>query len=77
MRNFENAKRIVVKIGTSILTKDAGVDAGYVRRVAGQINSLLDQDRQVVIISSGAIGMADLNLLVDYILGRITQFPVE
>ena len=57
MRNFENAKRIVVKIGTNILTKDAGVDAGYVRRVAGQVDSLLKDDRQVVIISSGAIGM--------------------
>ncbi|TKJ34123.1 MAG: glutamate 5-kinase [Planctomycetes bacterium B3_Pla] len=57
MRNFESAKRIVIKIGTNILTKDAGVDAGYVRRVAGQVNSLLKDGRQVVIISSGAIGM--------------------
>ncbi|MHC4426202.1 MAG: glutamate 5-kinase [Planctomycetota bacterium] len=57
MRDFSKAKRIVVKIGTNILTKDAGVDAGYVRRVAGQVNSLLKDGRQVVIISSGAIGM--------------------
>ncbi|MBL7186358.1 MAG: glutamate 5-kinase [Phycisphaerae bacterium] len=57
MRNFENAKRIVVKIGTNILTKGAGVDAGYVRRVAGQVDSLLRDGRQVVIVSSGAIGM--------------------
>ena len=57
MRNFENAKRIVVKIGTNILTKGAEVDAGYVRRVAGQVDSLLRDGRQVVIVSSGAIGM--------------------
>jgi len=57
MRNFENTKRIVVKIGTHILTKDSGVDAGYVRRVAGQVNSLLKTGRQVVIVTSGAIGM--------------------
>ncbi len=57
MRNFKNAKRVVIKIGTNILTKDAGVDAGYVRRVAGQVDSLLKDGRQVVIISSGAIGM--------------------
>jgi len=57
VRNFESAKRIVIKIGTNILTKGAGVDAGYVRRVAGQVNSLLKDGRQVVIISSGAIGM--------------------
>jgi glutamate 5-kinase len=56
-RNFENAKRIVIKIGTNILTKDGSIDAAYVRRVAGQVNALLTAGRQVVIISSGAIGM--------------------
>ncbi len=57
MRNFTKAKRIVVKIGTSVLTKDECVDAAYVRRVAAQISSLLEAGRQVVIVSSGAIGM--------------------
>jgi glutamate 5-kinase len=57
MRDFTNAKRIVVKIGTSTLTKDAGVDAAYVRGVARQVNALLKAGRQVVIVSSGAIGM--------------------
>jgi glutamate 5-kinase len=57
MRDFSNAKRIVVKIGTSTLTKDAGVDSAYVRRVAGQVDSLLKAGRQVLIVSSGAIGM--------------------
>jgi len=57
MRDFSKAKRIVIKIGTNTLTKDAGVDAGYIRRIARQISSLLATDRQVVIITSGAIGM--------------------
>jgi len=57
MRDFSKTKRIVIKIGTNTLTKDGGVDAAYVRRMAGQISSLLATGRQVVIISSGAIGM--------------------
>ncbi len=57
MRDFSKAKRIVVKIGTNILTKNESVDAAYVRRIAGQINTLLEAGRQVVIVSSGAIGM--------------------
>jgi len=57
MRDFSKARRIVVKIGTNTLTKDGGVDAAYVRRMAGQISSLLATNRQVVIVSSGAIGM--------------------
>jgi glutamate 5-kinase len=58
MRNFENAKRIVVKIGTNTLAKaDGGVNTAYVGRVAKQVAELLRQCRQVVIVTSGAIGM--------------------
>jgi glutamate 5-kinase len=57
MRDFSQTQRIVIKIGTNILTKGSGIDSGYVRRIASQINSLLETGRQVVIISSGAIGM--------------------
>lgn len=57
MRNFSKAKRIVIKIGTNTLTKNGGIDAAYVRQVAGQISSVLKTGRQVVIVTSGAIGM--------------------
>jgi glutamate 5-kinase len=57
MRDFSRVKRIVIKIGTNILTRNGEIDAGYVRRVARQINSLLKMGRQVIIVTSGAIGM--------------------
>lgn len=57
MRDFSEAKRIVIKIGTNTLSKDGGVDGGYVRRIAGQISELVKGGRQVIIVSSGAIGM--------------------
>jgi len=59
MRNFENVKKVVIKIGTSTLTKQGTIeiDTAYVRQIVRQINSLLATGRQVVIISSGAIGM--------------------
>jgi len=65
MRDFSKAKRIVVKIGTNVLTKDDAIDAAYVRRVAAQISSLLASWRQVVIVSSGAIGMGAGRLDLD------------
>ncbi len=51
------AKRIVVKVGSSILT-----DAGILRRrvfsdLARQVSALHDEKRQVVIVSSGAIAI--------------------
>jgi glutamate 5-kinase len=57
MRNFDKAKRVVIKIGTNILSKDDSIDAGYVGLMAGQVNSLLKMGKQVVIVTSGAIGM--------------------
>ncbi|OHB59209.1 MAG: glutamate 5-kinase [Planctomycetes bacterium RBG_13_46_10] len=57
MRDFSKAKRIVIKIGTNTLTKNGSVDSAYVRQMAGQVDSLLKAGKQVVIITSGAIGM--------------------
>jgi len=59
MRNFESVKKVVVKIGTKTLTK-AGtieIDTAYIRRIAGQIAELRKRGMQVVIVTSGAIGM--------------------
>jgi glutamate 5-kinase len=59
MRNFENVKKIVIKLGTNTLTKEGTIeiDTAYVRRIVSQINSLLKTGRQVIIVTSGAIGM--------------------
>ncbi len=62
MRNFSQVKRIVVKIGTNTLTKNGKVDSGYVRQIAKQITSLLAEGKQIVIVSSGAIGMGTCQL---------------
>lgn len=57
MRNFQKAKRIVIKIGTNTLTKDSAIDVSYVQRIAEQITTLVRTGRQIVIVTSGAIGM--------------------
>lgn len=57
MRDFSKIKRVVIKIGTNTLAKDKGVDAAYMRRIAAQVAALLETGKQVLIITSGAIGM--------------------
>lgn len=57
MRNFSNVKRVVVKIGTNTLTDGGKVDTDYIVHIAGQIAKLLESGRQVMIVSSGAIGL--------------------
>jgi len=59
MRNFENVKKIVIKIGTNTLTKKGAIeiDTAYIRGIAREIAGLHKCGIQVVIITSGAIGM--------------------
>jgi glutamate 5-kinase len=57
MRNFSNSKRIAVKIGTNTLSRDGAVDSSYIRSVTAQVAELIKAGRQVVLITSGAIGM--------------------
>jgi glutamate 5-kinase len=66
MRDFNKIQKIVIKIGTKTLTKEGtnGIDTDYIRLIAGQIAELRKKGKQVVIITSGAIGMGagQLNL---------------
>lgn len=62
MRDFSQSKRVVIKIGTRTLTKDNSIDTAYLRKVAAQVAALLQAGKQIVLISSGAIGMGALHL---------------
>ena len=55
-QGIKKAKRIVIKVGSALLTNDgAGIDSQAIDQWVEQIAHLLDQEKQVVIVSSGAI----------------------
>ena len=51
----DSARRVVIKVGSSVLTDSRGVDLGVINRLCDEISMLREQGRQVVIVSSGAI----------------------
>ena len=55
MRNI-NAKRIVIKIGTSIITKDEKLDLKFVTGKVNEIANLVKKGKEIIIVSSGAVG---------------------
>jgi glutamate 5-kinase len=63
---LSRARRIVIKIGSSLLTGDKkhGVKNSFLARLAGQINILKSRGVQCLIVTSGAIsaGMFELGL---------------
>ena len=74
MRDFSRAKRIVVKIGTNTLARDGVVDTTYLHRIAGQIAAMVETGRQVVVITSGAIGMGAGQL---ELVGKVTDTQIR
>ena len=66
MINLQSVKRIVIKIGTSAITQSDGtIDEDFLQRIAAQIESLRKENKEILIVSSGAVGcgMKELSLL--------------
>jgi glutamate 5-kinase len=57
MRDFSKVKRVVVKIGTNTLSKGGRVDTAYVGRIVKQMCALRETGHEILIVTSGAIGM--------------------
>ena len=51
------ARRITVKVGSSLLVEGNGVRVAWLSALAGDIGKLRDDGRQVVIVSSGAVAL--------------------
>lgn len=54
---FNRVKRAVIKVGTGVLTHDQKPAASVITHLARQISWLMDEGRQVILVSSGAIGL--------------------
>lgn len=56
------ARRIVVKIGTNLLSGKDGLDLDALQRISSQIAILQQEGKQIILVSSGAIGMGAAEL---------------
>jgi len=58
MNRFENAKKIVVKVGTSTLTYDGGgINIRRVEKLVKVLSDIKNSGKDVILVSSGAIGV--------------------
>lgn len=61
---FDRAKRIVVKVGSNVLTEDNGLNLRAMHAISHQISQLGDRGLEVILVSSGAMaaGMRKVGL---------------
>jgi glutamate 5-kinase len=56
--NLNDTKRIVIKVGTSTLTYDTGkINFSRIDKLARVISDLINQGKEVILVTSGAIGV--------------------
>jgi len=48
-------QRIVIKVGSGVISNDAGLDGGMIQRLASDICSVTRQNVEVILVSSGAV----------------------
>jgi glutamate 5-kinase len=68
------AKRVVVKVGSNVLTQDSGLNLAVIRSISRQISRLMYKGREIILVSSGAMaaGMRKLALPA-----RPTEIPAR
>lgn len=54
-RILEKARRVIVKVGSAVLTTERGLDPRVVNRLADQISALHDRGLEIVLVTSGAV----------------------
>ena len=61
---FDHARRVVVKVGSGVLTHENGLNVKIVRSLSRQICDLINQGKEVILVTSGAMasGLAKVGL---------------
>ncbi len=52
---FDQAKRVVIKVGSAVLTDDSGLNPHIIGNIARQVSFLQSTGREVILVSSGAV----------------------
>ncbi len=76
MRNnlFAHVKRVVIKIGSGVISDTAGLDNAMLAGIAGDVGRLIERGYEVIIVSSGAVAAGKTEL---GITGRPATIPLK
>lgn len=61
---FDNAKRVVVKVGSAVLTDEDGINCSIIDNIAKELSFLRKTGREVILVSSGAVAAGKRKVVV-------------
>ncbi|MBL4902327.1 MAG: glutamate 5-kinase [Desulfocapsa sp.] len=62
---FDKAKRIVVKVGSAVLTDENGIDESVIQNIARELTFLKRSGREVILVSSGAVAAGKRKITIN------------
>ena len=61
INNISEASRIVIKVGSSLVTsKDGNINEGFLDIIASDLLELRNQNKEIIIVSSGAVSLGNI-----------------
>ncbi len=67
---FDQARRVVIKVGSAVLTNKDGLNLPFIARLSQQISFLCSTGREVILVSSGAVAAGRQRLGVQRQMGE-------
>jgi glutamate 5-kinase len=61
---FDNAKRVVVKVGSAVLTDTGGINQAVIGNIANDLSFLRKTGREVILVSSGAVAAGKRKVII-------------
>uniref|UniRef100_A0A7S4H830 Delta-1-pyrroline-5-carboxylate synthase n=1 Tax=Guillardia theta TaxID=55529 RepID=A0A7S4H830_GUITH len=73
--DIPSVKRVVIKVGTSVLTRDNefGVSLTRLASLVEQVSALVHSGKEVIIVTSGAVGFGKMRLQVQNVLSQTVR----
>ncbi|OQR82653.1 delta-1-pyrroline-5-carboxylate synthetase [Achlya hypogyna] len=75
--DFKHAKRIVIKMGTSVVSSNGEAALGRVASIVEQISMLKRQGKEVLLVTSGSIGVGRKKLQKQILLSSSLRMHVQ
>lgn len=60
--NFENKKKIVIKIGSALLVSDGKLREKWLKKFSAEVANLVKNNFQIIVVSSGAVALGRASL---------------
>ena len=61
INNISEASRIVIKVGSSLVTsKDGNINEGFLDIIASDLLELRNKNKEIIIVSSGAVSLGNI-----------------